>query len=120
MTSMAVDPDLGALTPGGLGMPFAADDAFLPPPDDLYGEDVFDPDWDDAGPHPYDELPPMSRVDALEWELWAGVEQDDAERTMLELKAPAWVFLAPGAELAASLEELRPQCESPVALIEAM
>ncbi|MGW6196739.1 DUF222 domain-containing protein [Kribbella sp. NPDC055110] len=92
----------------------------LMPPDDLP---------DPADPHPprflgeedwYDELPPMSRVDGLEWELWAGVEQDEAEREMLRLKAPAWVFLPPGAELAAALEELRPQCESPIALIEAM
>ncbi len=92
----------------------------LVPPDDL--PDPQDPrppryvgeeDW-------YDDLPPMSRVDGLEWELWAGVEQDEAEREMLRLKAPAWVFLPPGAELAAALEELRPQCESPIALIEAM
>ncbi|TDO61086.1 uncharacterized protein DUF222 [Kribbella sp. VKM Ac-2571] len=92
----------------------------LVPPDDL--PDPADPcpprylgeeDW-------YDDLPPMSRVDGLEWELWAGVEQDEAEREMLRLKAPAWVFLPPGAELAAALEELRPQCESPIALIEAM
>ncbi|TCC19320.1 DUF222 domain-containing protein, partial [Kribbella speibonae] len=68
----------------------------------------------------YDDLPPMSRVDGLEWELWAGVEQDEAEREMLRLKAPAWVFLPPGAALAAALEQVRPQCESPVALIELM
>ena len=46
----------------------------------------------------------MSQVDALEWDLWAGVEQDEAERCLLELKAPAWVFLPPGGELAAALE----------------
>ena len=94
--------------------------AGLVPPGDLCDPD--DPD----GPaylseeEWYDDLPPMSRVDGLEWELWAGVEQDEAEREMLRLKAPAWVFLPPGAELAAALEELRPQCESPIALIEAM
>ncbi|TDO52961.1 uncharacterized protein DUF222 [Kribbella sp. VKM Ac-2571] len=90
------------------------------PPDDLY---------DPENPHPprflgaedwYDDLPPMSRVDGLEWELWAGVDQDEAEREMLRLKAPAWVFLPPGAELAAALESVRPQCESPIALIELM
>ncbi|TCC11984.1 HNH endonuclease signature motif containing protein [Kribbella soli] len=95
-------------------------EAALVPPDDL--PDPGDPrppryvgeeDW-------YDDLPPMSRVDGLEWELWAGVEQDEAEREMLRLKAPTWVFLPPGAGLAAALEELRPQCESPIALIEAM
>src|SRR4051812_14141878 len=92
----------------------------LAPPDDLY---------DPEDPHPprylgeedlYDELPPMSRVDGLEWELWAGVEQDEAEREMLRRKAPAWVFLPPGAALAAALETVRPQCESPAALIELM
>jgi hypothetical protein len=62
----------------------------------------------------------MSQVDALEWELWAGVEQDEAERLLLELKAPAWVFLPPGGELAAALEQVRPQTESPIALIELM
>ncbi|TDW84208.1 uncharacterized protein DUF222 [Kribbella pratensis] len=90
------------------------------PPDDLY---------DPEDPHPprflgeedlYDDLPPMSRVDGLEWELWAGVDQDEAEREMLRLKAPAWVFLPPGAELATALESVRPQCESPIALIELM
>ncbi|TCC22849.1 DUF222 domain-containing protein [Kribbella speibonae] len=90
------------------------------PPNDLY---------DPQDPHAprflseedlYDDLPPMSRVDGLEWELWAGVEQDEAEREMLRLKAPAWVFLPPGAALAAALEPVRPQCESPVALIELM
>ncbi|QNE20702.1 DUF222 domain-containing protein [Kribbella qitaiheensis] len=62
----------------------------------------------------------MSRIDALEWELWAGVEQDEAEKIMLEMKAPEWVFLPPGGELAAALEEVRPQTESPMALIELM
>ena len=71
-------------------------------------------DWFDDAPHR------MSRVDALEWEVWAGVEQDDAERAMLVEKAPAWVFLPPGGELAAALEGVRPQAESPVALIEVM
>ncbi|WP_328999335.1 HNH endonuclease [Kribbella sp. NBC_00709] len=91
-------------------------------------DDLLDPDDPDCADGPrflseedlYDELPPMSRVDALEWEEWAGVEQDEAEREMLRLKAPAWVFLRPGAELTAALEELRPSCESPIALIEAM
>ncbi|MFF0270779.1 DUF222 domain-containing protein [Kribbella sp. NPDC004536] len=87
-------------------------DSYLPP-GELYDDDVWDPDR-------HDELPPMSRVDALEWEEWAGVDQDEAERFMLRLKAPAWVFLPPGAELAAALEELRPQCESPIASLEAM
>ena len=90
------------------------------PPDDLY---------DPEDPHPprflgeedlYDDLPPMSRIDGLEWELWAGVDQDEAEREMLRLKAPSWVFLPPGANLAAALESVRPQCESPIALIELM
>ncbi|WP_238351219.1 HNH endonuclease signature motif containing protein [Kribbella shirazensis] len=99
---------------------FVVPDEFMLPPDDLY-------DFED--PHPpvvlseedlYDNLPAMSRVDWLDWLEWAGVDQDEAEREMLRRKAPAWVFLPPGAELAAALERLRPQCESPVALIEAM
>jgi hypothetical protein len=88
-------------------------------------DDLCDPD-DPDGPlwlseeDLFGELPPMSRVDALEWELWAGVDQDEAERFMLQQKAPAWVFLPPGAELAAALEPVRPQCESPIALIALM
>jgi hypothetical protein len=53
----------------------------------------------------YDDAPQrMSRVDALEWQVWAGVEQDDAERAMLADRAPGWVFLPPGGELATALE----------------
>ncbi|WP_405060056.1 13E12 repeat family protein [Kribbella sp. NBC_01505] len=66
----------------------------------------------------YDDLPPMSKVDALEWELWSGHDQDEAEREMLRREAPAWVFLPPGGELAAALENVRPQSLSPMALIE--
>jgi hypothetical protein len=62
----------------------------------------------------------MSKVDALEWEVWAGVDQDDAERAMLADRAPGWVLLPPGGELAAALEGVRPQAESPIALIEVM
>ncbi|TCC25507.1 HNH endonuclease signature motif containing protein [Kribbella speibonae] len=129
MGRVAVDLASGASHAAG---PIAADlgtavvAGALVPPDDVYDlDDLYDPE----GLHPprllseedlYDDLPPMSRVDGLEWELWAGVEQDEAEREMLRLKAPPWVFLPPGAELAAALEELRPQCESPTALIEAI
>jgi hypothetical protein len=62
----------------------------------------------------------LSAVDAIEWELWAGVEQDEAERCLLRDQAPAWVFLPPGADLAEALEQVRPQTESPIALIEVM
>ncbi|NEA35679.1 DUF222 domain-containing protein [Streptomyces sp. SID13031] len=68
----------------------------------------------------YGGFPPLSAIDALEWELWAGVEQDEAERTLLEAAAPAWVFLPPGPELAAALAQVRPQTLSPMALIELM
>src|SRR2546426_11445842 len=119
MTAVAIDLSRGAPThdchcaPSGSTLPPPPDYVF----DDRFGpDDMFDPDLD----NPFDELPPMSRVDGLEWELWAGVEQDEAEREMLRRKAPAWVFLPPGAALAAALEELRPQCESPISLIEAM
>src|SRR4051812_6895634 len=50
----------------------------------------------------YTELPSLSAVDALEWKLWAGAGQDEAERCLLAESAPAWVFLPPGAELAAA------------------
>ncbi|MGZ0149310.1 DUF222 domain-containing protein [Kribbella sp. WER1] len=99
------------------------------PPDDAYDTDFLDGLYDVDGSCPpryvgeedlYDDLPPMSRVEQFDWQEWAGVDQDEAERAMLRLKAPAWVFLPPGAELAAALETLRPQCESPIALIEAM
>ena len=90
------------------------------PPDDLYDPEDSHPPRFLSEEDLYDDLPPMSRVDGLEWELWAGVDQDEAEREMLRLKAPAWVFLPPGAELAAALESVRPQCESPIALIELM
>src|SRR3954454_17661620 len=60
----------------------------------------------------------FSRVDALEWELWEGVDQDEAEREMLRRTAPAWVLLPPGGALATALEETRPQAMSPMALIE--
>ncbi|MFI7066348.1 DUF222 domain-containing protein [Kribbella sp. NPDC050124] len=92
----------------------------LAPPDDLRDPD--DPD----GPivlseeDLFDDLPPMSRIDAIEWELWSGADQDESEREMLRRKAPSWVFLPPGAELATALEPVRPQCESPIALIELM
>ncbi|MGY4770589.1 DUF222 domain-containing protein [Kribbella sp. CWNU-51] len=61
-----------------------------------------------------------SRVDALEWELWDGVDQDEAEREMLRREAPAWVLLPPGGNLATALESTRPQAMSPMALIELM
>lgn len=62
----------------------------------------------------------MSQIDALEWELWAGVDQDEAERCLLEDRAPSWVFLPPGGDLAVALEQVRPQTESPIGLIEVM
>ncbi|GAA1682675.1 hypothetical protein GCM10009745_28750 [Kribbella yunnanensis] len=93
------------------------------PPDDIY-DNVFDVD-DPEAPTVIteedlydDDLPPMSAVDQLEWELWASADQDEAERFMLRQSAPAWVFLPPGGDLAAALEQVRPQCLSPMALIE--
>jgi hypothetical protein len=61
-----------------------------------------------------------SAVDALEWELWDGVDQDEAEREMLRRAAPAWVLLPPGGGLATALEQTRPQAMAPMALIELM
>ncbi|TDD43413.1 DUF222 domain-containing protein [Kribbella antibiotica] len=104
---------------------------FVPPvdpfemPDDVYG-DLFGLDDPEAPTmlseeNLYDDdLPPMTAIDQLEWELWAGVEQDDAERFMLRQSAPAWVFLPPGGELATALESVRIKCLSPMALIEFM
>lgn len=62
----------------------------------------------------------FSRVDTLEWELWDGVDQDEAEREMLRRNAPAWVLLPPGGGLATALEQTRPEAMSPMALIELM
>jgi len=59
-----------------------------------------------------------TRVDELEWELWDGVDQDDAERALLAVEAPAWVFLPPGGELATAVQDTRPRAMSPMALIE--
>jgi hypothetical protein len=85
------------------------------PPDHLIEiPDEFEITEDDL----YDDIPPLSKVDDLEWELWSGVDQDEAEREMLRREAPAWVFLPPGADLAAALENVRPQTLSPMALIE--
>ncbi|TCC23173.1 hypothetical protein, partial [Kribbella sindirgiensis] len=91
-------PELAARMTAELSAETAAMEATgsLVRPDDLY--DPEDPDCA-SGPRfldeedLYDDLPPMSRVDGLEWELWAGAEQDEAEREMLRLKAPAWAFL---------------------------
>jgi hypothetical protein len=104
------------------------DDSYIP--DDLYGpEDPIDiggplivseqDQWDAE----LDELLGRSRlsaVDVLEWELWDGVDQDDAEREMLRRDAPPWVLLPPGGELASALEQTRPQAMSAVALVELM
>ncbi|MEV6270487.1 DUF222 domain-containing protein [Kribbella sp. NPDC051936] len=120
MTAVAINPPLGAPAPTEPWFTTAEADQYRPPPDDLYDPDDPQPPRFLSEEDLYDDLPPMSRVDELEWELWAGVDQDAAEREMLRLKAPAWVSLPPGAELAAALQELRPQLESPVALIEAM
>ncbi|TDO43285.1 uncharacterized protein DUF222 [Kribbella sp. VKM Ac-2527] len=60
----------------------------------------------------------MSRVEAFEWQEWALADQNEAERFLLELDAPAWVFLPPGAELAAALEQVRATTLSPMALVE--
>jgi hypothetical protein len=104
----------------GFAAELAALDAagLLVAPGDPFGPggpvEVLAVDWFDDAPQR------MSKVDALEWEVWAGVDQDDAERAMLADRAPGWVFLAPGGELAAALEGVRPQAESPIALIEVM
>ncbi|TCO40542.1 uncharacterized protein DUF222 [Kribbella antiqua] len=61
-----------------------------------------------------------SRVDDFEWQEWHGVEQDEAERALLALDAPAWLSLPPGGALAAALEDTRPRAMSPMALMELM
>ncbi|MFI6827228.1 hypothetical protein ACIBG5_09025 [Kribbella sp. NPDC050241] len=62
----------------------------------------------------------FSRVDTLEWELWDGHDQDQAERELLRRSAPPWVLLPPGGDLASALEQTRPEAMSPMALIELM
>ncbi|MFF1823099.1 DUF222 domain-containing protein [Kribbella sp. NPDC058245] len=102
---------------------------FFPPSDlDELPDDAYDEAWDLDDPEApmviseqefYDaDLPPMSAVDQLEWELWASADQDEAERFMLRQSAPDWVFLPPGGDLAAALGSVRVQCLSPMALIE--
>ncbi|MFI5731385.1 DUF222 domain-containing protein [Kribbella sp. NPDC051587] len=102
---------------------------FFPPGDpDEVPDDAYDEVWDLDDPEApmviseeefYDaDLPPMSAVDQLEWELWASADQDEAERFMLRQSAPDWVFLPPGGDLAAALGSVRVQCLSPMALIE--
>jgi len=59
-----------------------------------------------------------SRVDDREWEEWHGIDQDAAERALLAVEAPTWVFLPPGGELATAVDDTRPQAMSPIALIE--
>ncbi|TCO44970.1 uncharacterized protein DUF222 [Kribbella antiqua] len=61
-----------------------------------------------------------SRVDDLDWQEWHGVEQDEADRALLALDAPAWLSLPPGGALAAALEDTRPRAMSPIALMELM
>jgi len=100
---------------------FPPDDPFEPPD---YAYDLLDVGDPEASAlfseeEYYDrDLPPMSAVDQLEWELWASADQDEAERFMLRQEAPDWVFLPPGGALAAALEPVRPQCLSPMAAIE--
>jgi len=98
---------------GDLDIPEDADD--LLGPRFFSEEDMLDAELDEllGGPR-------FSRVDTLEWEEWDGVEQDEAERAMLRREAPAWVFLKPGGDLAAALEDTRPGVMSPVALMELM
>src|SRR6266498_2757145 len=118
---------------GGWG-PAGPDDASLPDDDDYYvPEDLYyptDPDvprgpvvmtaqeWLDVELDEALGRARSSRVEEFEWQEWHGVDQDEAERAMLALDAPAWVFLPPGGDLAAALEHTRPQAMSPMALVE--
>ncbi|TCO43732.1 hypothetical protein EV646_112310, partial [Kribbella antiqua] len=79
----------------------------------LTEQEWLDAELDDAlGGHRY------SRVDEFEWQEWHGVDQDEAERALLALGAPAWLSLPPGGALATALEDTRPRAMSPIALIE--
>jgi hypothetical protein len=104
-----LDAELDALDAAGL----------LIPPDDPEAADgpalIDEADFYDTG-----DCYRMSRVEAFEWQEWAFVEQNEAERFLLERDAPSWVFLPPGAELAAALEQVRPKTLSPMALVELM
>ncbi|MFI5734286.1 DUF222 domain-containing protein [Kribbella sp. NPDC051587] len=125
MTSRSLCATTEELYAGHLG----AQPDLNPPPEQW-------PDYPDSSP-PYDPDDPdaivalsaddlfgepyqANKVDDLEWELWSAVDQDEAEREMLRRSAPAWVFLPPGGELATALEAVRPQTETPIALIELM
>ncbi|TCO48758.1 uncharacterized protein DUF222 [Kribbella antiqua] len=84
-----------------------SDPQFIPEPDD----------WDVELDVPL-VATRSSRVDDLDWQEWHGVEQDEAERALLGLGAPAWLCLPPGGALATALEDTRPRAMSPIALIE--
>ncbi|GAA1693544.1 hypothetical protein GCM10009745_43850 [Kribbella yunnanensis] len=91
-----------------------------PPPDDVYDPDAPSAPVVLSVEDLFDIPLRANKVDELEWELWSGADQDEAEREMLRRCAPSWVFLPPGGDLAAELEAVRPQAETPVALIELM
>lgn len=95
----------------------AAGHADEPPPDP--GDDV---DWFDCVVPPEESagFGQVSRVDRLEWELWASTDRDEAEAVLLAERAPAWFGVPPGGELATALEGVRCSTESPVALVEIM
>jgi hypothetical protein len=117
MADVVIDPEYGER---GLAAELAAREAaggLVAPPDPMAvggPVQIAEVDWWDTTRYE------LSRVEAFEWEQWAGVDQDAAERDMLAERAPAWVGLAPGGELAAALETVRPQTESPIGLIEVM
>jgi len=88
----------------------------LEPPDE---DEISWRDWLTA-PDPEETAGPLSRVDELDWEMWATIDRDEVESLILEERAPAWMRLPPGAALAAALEGVRCADEDPVGLIEVM
>ncbi|MEU4608661.1 hypothetical protein AB0F43_37205 [Kribbella sp. NPDC023972] len=118
-TSVSLRPDhtSASIPPGKVCVP---DDLYLPEDLDAPGGPRFVSEQDQWDAE-LDELlgrGRCSRVEDLEWEEWHGIDQDEAERALLRLDAPAWAFLPPGGDLAVALEETRPRTMSPMPLIE--
>jgi hypothetical protein len=118
--AVMTDPDYGEVDLAAELDARAAAGALLPPMD-VEARDLSDGPMEISEMDFYDTASHrLSEVDALEWELFAAIDHDEAERFLLEDKAPPWMTLPPGGELATALERLRPTVESPIALVEVM
>jgi hypothetical protein len=100
--------ELAALDAAGVLVPSQHPEAR---PGDTFAPDWFDPCELDGGE--------LARVTQVEWELSGADEQDEAEAALLAERAPAWISLPPGGDLATALEGVRCAAESPVEVMKA-